>query len=244
MMIIPAIDLVRGRVVRLEQGDYERETSYLQDPLELALRYEKAGANLLHLVDLDSARDGGDVNLEVIGRICQALTIPVQTGGGVRSLADLQQRLDLGAARVVIGSLCVRQPEMVCSWLDDLGPAGIVAGLDVARGLEGGWYPRAAGWTEAGEVDLFALLDRLADHGLKHLLCTDIERDGMFSGPSLELYESIVARFPGLDLQASGGVGSAADLDAAARTGASGCIVGRALLEGRVSLKDIERWSR
>ncbi len=244
MKIIPAIDLCHGRVVRLEQGDYDRETSYQQDPLELALHYEKAGATCLHLVDLDSARAGGDANLEVIAHICRTLTIPVQTGGGVRSQDDLERRLDLGAARVVIGSLCVRQPDLVESWLEALGPEVIVAGLDVARGLDGGWFPRAAGWTETGEVDLFSLLDRLTDHGLKHLLCTDIERDGMFSGPSLELYQSIVARFSGLMVQASGGVGSPADLDAAARTGVTGCIVGKALLEGRVGMDDIERWSR
>ncbi|MFU8831306.1 MAG: 1-(5-phosphoribosyl)-5-[(5-phosphoribosylamino)methylideneamino]imidazole-4-carboxamide isomerase [Wenzhouxiangella sp.] len=244
MKIIPAIDLSRGRVVRLEQGDYARETSYQQDALELAVRYEKAGATLLHLVDLDSARSGGDANLEVIARICRALTIPVQTGGGVRSLEDFQRRLDLGAARVVIGSLCVRQPDLVESWLEEFGPEVIVAGLDVARGLDGGWFPRAAGWTEAGEADLFSLLDRLIDAGLEHLLCTDIERDGMFSGPSLELYQSIVAHFSHLKVQASGGVGSPADLDAAARTGVVGCIVGKALLEGRVDLEDIERWSR
>jgi len=243
MQLIPAIDLRDGRVVRLEQGDYHRETRYDNNPLELAQRYQTAGAQILHLVDLDSARTGGETNLEVIGQICRSLTIPVQTGGGVRCLEDLMQRLELGAERVVVGSLCVKRPDVVCAWLDSLGGDSIVAGLDVARGLSGDWLPRASGWTEAGELDLFALLDRLADAGLKHLLCTDIERDGMFSGPSNALYRTVLERYPSLAVQASGGVASSADLSAVAETGVSGCIVGRALLEGRVDITEISRWS-
>ena len=243
MIIIPAIDLRGGRVVRLEQGDYDRETRYTDDPVELALRYQTAGAQVLHLVDLDGAR-GDEANLDVIGQICRALTIPVQTGGGVRCLEDLQQRLELGAGRVVIGSLCVKRPDVVCAWLDSLGSDAIVAGLDVARGLDGSWLPRASGWTEAGELDLFTLLDRFVDAGLKHLLCTDIERDGMFAGTSNALYQAVTERHPALAVQASGGVGSSADLTAVATTGVDACIVGRALLEGRVHVDEIRRWSR
>jgi phosphoribosylformimino-5-aminoimidazole carboxamide ribotide isomerase len=244
MQLIPAIDLSEGRVVRLQQGDYNRETRYDDDPLELASRYQAAGAKILHLVDLDSARTGGEANLEVIGQICRDLSIPVQTGGGVRCLEDLQQRLELGAERVVVGSLCVKRPDVVCAWIDSLGSRAIVAGLDVARGLEGTWLPRATGWTEAGELDLFALLERLVDAGLKHLLCTDIERDGMFSGTSNALYQTLVQRYPSLAVQASGGVGESADLTAVATTGVDACIVGRALLEGRVAVEEIRQWSQ
>ncbi len=244
MQLIPAIDLRNGRVVRLEQGDYERETSYPDDPVELALRYQGAGATCLHLVDLDSARDGGETNLASIRNICHAVDIPVQTGGGVRCLEDLQQRLEAGAERVVIGSLCVKRPEVICAWLDSLGGERIVAGLDVSRGVDGAWFPRASGWVEAGDTDLFTLLDRFTAAGLVHLLCTDIERDGMFAGISTALYQAISARYAGLQLQASGGVASRDDLEAAASAGATGCIVGRALLEGRVPLSEIQRWSR
>lgn len=244
MLLIPAIDLRGGRVVRLEQGDYERETHYDQDPLALAERYQTAGAQLIHIVDLDSARDGGAANLAFIRRICRELQIGVQTGGGVRSLADLEARLEAGAERVVIGSLCVREPDQVIRWLDRIGAERIVAGLDVARDVAGGWLPKAAGWTESGSLELFALLEQLARGGLQHLLCTDIARDGMFSGPSISLYQSLVTRFPALRTQASGGIGSENDLEAAAGTGVSSCIVGRALLEGRVPLKAIRRWSR
>lgn len=244
MIIIPAIDLRGGRVVRLQQGDYDRETRYSDDPVELAERYQTAGAQVLHVVDLDSARAGGDANLETIGAICRALDIPVQTGGGVRSLDDIKRRLDLGAARVVVGSVCVRDPGTVCEWLEALSVEQLVAGLDVARDLSGSWIPRAAGWTEQGELTLVTLLDRLVDAGLKHLLCTDIERDGMFSGPSISLYRSVTERYSGLAVQASGGIGSVDDLREVARTSVAGCIVGRALLENRVPLDAIKQWSR
>ncbi|MGY6553896.1 MAG: 1-(5-phosphoribosyl)-5-[(5-phosphoribosylamino)methylideneamino]imidazole-4-carboxamide isomerase [Wenzhouxiangella sp.] len=244
MQLIPAIDLRGGRVVRLQQGDYARETRYNDDPLALAQRYQDAGAALIHIVDLDSARDGGAENLSVIGRICRDLDIDVQTGGGVRSLDDVQARLDAGARRIVIGSLCVREPDTVAGWLQSLGSEHIVAGLDVVADERGGWMPKAAGWTESGELELFALLARLTEAGLKHVLCTDIERDGMFAGPSVSLYRSLVQRYPGILTQASGGIGSEADLELAAETGVAACIVGRALLEGRVPFEAIARWSR
>jgi len=244
MKLIPAIDLRGGRVVRLQQGDYERETRYDDDPLALAKRYVDAGAKRIHIVDLDSARAGGDANLAIIERLCSELGVAVQTGGGVRSREDFQRRLDAGAERVVIGSLCVREPETVAEWLAGPQSGRIVAGLDVSQAAGGSWIPRAAGWTEAGDIDLFTLLDRLIDSGLKHLLCTDIERDGMFAGPSLALYEAVCDRFPSLAVQASGGIGSDADLVEVSQTGVTGCIVGRALLEGRVTLSEVSKWSR
>ncbi|RFF30029.1 HisA/HisF-related TIM barrel protein [Wenzhouxiangella sediminis] len=244
MKLIPAIDLRGGRVVRLQQGDYERETRYDDDALVVARRYADAGATLIHVVDLDSARDGGTANLAAIEQLCREVDADIQTGGGVRSHEDFRRRIDAGAARVVIGSLCVREPATVASWLT--GPDGerIVAGLDVSPGPEGAWFPRAAGWTESGDDDLFTLLERLVDAGLEHLLCTDIERDGMFAGPSLVLYESICARFSSLAVQASGGIGSSEDLNEVAQTGVASCIVGRALLEGRVALSEVGKWSR
>ncbi|MGY6631566.1 MAG: 1-(5-phosphoribosyl)-5-[(5-phosphoribosylamino)methylideneamino]imidazole-4-carboxamide isomerase [Wenzhouxiangella sp.] len=243
MIIIPAIDLRAGRVVRLQQGDYDRETRYADDPIELALAYEQAGARCLHVVDLDSAREGGEANLDAIGQICAALSIPVQTGGGVRQLDDLKARLDRGAARIVIGSLCVREPELVCDWLAEIGPDKLVAGLDVSRDEQGQWRPRAAGWTEAGAMTLNQQLDQFQAAGLKHLLCTDIARDGMLGGASLELYRELVHAYPSLAIQASGGIGQEADIEAAAKTGVAGCIVGRALLEKQVPIEAIGRWS-
>lgn len=244
MILIPAIDLREGRVVRLSQGDYDRETHYPTDPVALARRYAAAGARWIHIVDLDGARSGNENNLDSIARICDAVDVPVQTGGGVRCLEDVELRLERGAKRVVLGSLCVRQPGTVCAWLDTLGGETIVAGLDVARTLDGQWIPRAAGWTESGDLDLFSLLSLLGDAGLEHLLCTDIERDGMLSGPSTALYRSITERFAHIQLQASGGIAGPSDLEEAAGSGASSAIVGRALLEGRMDFDEIGRWSR
>lgn len=242
MILIPAIDLRHGRVVRLQQGDYARETRYVETAQALARLYQDAGAALIHIVDLDSALDGGDGNLALIGEVCSALDIPVQTGGGVRGKVDVHARLDAGATRVVIGSVCVKQPDVVSDWIAEFGAGRIVAGLDVKRDEQGRWVPQASGWTEAGELDLFALLDRLVKAGLQHLLCTDIERDGMLTGAGVPLYESLQQRYPALKTQASGGIGSEDDIQAVAATGVHGCIVGRALLEGRVSLDAIGRF--
>lgn len=244
MILIPAIDLRHGRVVRLQQGDYARETRYAETAPDLARLYQDSGAGLVHIVDLDAALDGGDGNLALIGEICGVLDIPVQTGGGVRGTADVQARLDAGAARVVIGSVCVRDPQSVCDWIESFGAERIVAGLDVKRDAGGRWMPQAAGWTESGEQDLFELLEQLTGAGLEHLLCTDIERDGMLTGAGVELYEELREHFPTLKIQASGGIGSEADIEAVSSTGVHGCIVGRALLEGRVPMTAIGRFPR
>lgn len=244
MQLIPAIDLRNGNVVRLQQGDYDRETRYDDDPLEVAERYQNAGASLIHIVDLDSARHGGNANLKIIRKICSKLSIQVQTGGGVRSQADVEARLEAGAARVVVGSMCVREPDTFEKWIRKFGSEKLVAGLDVARATDGGWIPRAAGWTEAGSLDLFTLVKRFYDAGLKHLLCTDIERDGMYAGPSLVLYEALVSRYAAIRTQASGGIGNLSDLVEVSHSGVAACIVGRALLESKVPLKAIAQWSR
>lgn len=246
MYLIPAIDLREGRVVRLSQGDYDRQTDYAEDAVALAERYQSAGARMLHVVDLDGARSGDGHNLSTIAAIGQALRIPVQTGGGVRSLDDIAQRLEAGATRVVVGSLCIKAPQLFEAALARFGPSALVAGLDVlaedsAQGTV--WRPRAAGWTEAADSDLHALLARFGDAGLQHLLCTDISRDGMLAGASTALYEELVARYPDLAIQASGGIGEEADLVAVAATGVDACIVGRALLEGRIEHDRIRAWS-
>lgn len=246
MHMIPAIDLRDGRVVRLSQGDYARQTDYADDAVTLAQRYQAAGASVLHVVDLDGARSGEGGNLNTIERIAQALTIPVQTGGGVRSVDDIAKRLDAGATRVVVGSLCVRTPALFTEALARFGADQLVAGLDVlAEDTATGplWRPRAAGWTEAAESDVHTLLETFCDAGLRHLLCTDISRDGMLAGASTALYDELVARYPQLLIQASGGIGEESDLVAVAATGVAACIVGRALLEGRIALERIRAWS-
>lgn len=234
----PAIDVRDGRVVRLVQGDYDRETRYAADPFALAMRYADAGARWLHLVDLDAARAGGYTLAPLLRRIAEDGRLRVQTGGGVRDEAAIAAILDAGASRVVVGSLAVREPERVVEWLRSFGAERITVALDTRRDDDGVWRLPVHGWTERAERDLEACLDLYAEAGARHLLCTDIARDGMLQGPNLDLYRTVVARVPALALQASGGVRDAADVAAARNAGCAGAVLGKALLEGRLTVEE------
>ncbi len=232
MQVIPAIDLLEGGCVRLKYGDFTQRQNYAADPLELAEDYAGAGAQWLHVVDLAASRDGADANIKPLLSLLEKAPQSVQTGGGVRDEADLQLRLDHGADRVVVGSICVTQPERFARWLSKFGPDRIVAALDVQIDDSGIPWPRTHGWTKGSARSLWQLLDYLHDKGLRHLLCTDISRDGAMTGPNLELYRNIVRKYPDLSLQASGGVSKLADLEQLSHTGADAAITGKALLEG------------
>jgi phosphoribosylformimino-5-aminoimidazole carboxamide ribotide isomerase len=234
--IIPAIDLREGRVVRLKQGDYAQQTSYDTDPRALALSYAAAGARWLHLVDLDGARSGALDNLRVIESIV-ADGMRVQAGGGVRSEADLRRLFDAGVWRVVLGSVAIRDPASVAGWLGTYGPERIALALDTRR-IDGRWALPSAGWTELEARTLDELAPWYAAHGARHLLCTDIDRDGMLAGFNLDLYRHLTGIVPTLAIQASGGVRSPADIVAAREAGASAVILGRALLEGKFELAE------
>lgn len=234
----PAIDVRDGRVVRLLQGDYARETRYADDPFALAMRYADAGARWLHLVDLDAARAGGYTLAPLLRRIAEDGRLRVQTGGGVRDEAAISAILDAGASRVVVGSLAVCEPQRVVEWLRSFGAERITVALDTRRDDDGVWRLPVHGWTERAERDLDACLDLYAEAGTRHLLCTDIARDGMLQGPNLDLYRSVVARVPALALQASGGVRDAADVAAARAAGCAGAVLGKALLEGRLTVEE------
>jgi phosphoribosylformimino-5-aminoimidazole carboxamide ribotide isomerase len=232
MQLIPAIDLLDGRCVRLVHGDFNAVTWYDEEPARIAARYENEGAEWLHVVDLEASRDGASADSSALFALLQRATQKVQTGGGVRSSADVQLRLDQGASRVVVGSICATETERFVGWLEKLGPEYLVAALDVRIDSQGVPRPRVFGWTEEAELDLWDLLNILVTSGLQHALITDISRDGAMSGPNVELYADILKRYPDLQLQASGGVSRVADLTALAATGASAAIVGKALLEG------------
>lgn len=234
--IIPAIDLREGRVVRLQQGDYDRQTRYDVDPLTLAASYRDAGARWLHVVDLDGARVGRFTQLALIGQLAR-IGLQVQAGGGVRDVADVQRLLDAGATRVVIGSIAVRAPETVGGWLRDFGAGRLVIALD-ARQRDGAWQLPTAGWTQAGDATLDERVRAYATAGAGHLLCTDIDRDGMLGGLNIELYRHLGTLAPTLAVQASGGVRDLDDLCTARAAGAAGVILGRALLEGRFTLAE------
>lgn len=237
-ILYPAIDVRGGRVVRLRQGDFARELRYDDDPLALARRYAEAGATWLHLIDLDAARVGGYTLTVLLERIVEETGLRVQTGGGVREGVDIARMLSAGAARVVVGSLAVREPRRAIEWIAHFGAEKVAVALDTRADADGVWRLPVHGWTEAGEQRLFDRLELFLEAGLRHLLCTDIARDGMLAGPNLDLYRELHARAPGVALQASGGVREVADLIAAREAGCSGVVLGRALLEGRIGLDE------
>jgi phosphoribosylformimino-5-aminoimidazole carboxamide ribotide isomerase len=234
--VIPAIDLRGGKVVRLAQGDYARQTVYADDPLALAASYVDGGARWLHLVDLDGAQAGTLTNLPVLAAIARS-GLRVQAGGGVRDLGDVQRLFDAGVERVVLGSVAIREPQRVADWLQRYGGERFTIALDTRREGER-WSLPSAGWTRPESRTLDELAPWYAAHGARHLLCTDIERDGMLAGFNLALYRHLAQLAPALVVQASGGVRSVADIRAARAAGASGVILGRALLEGRFSLPE------
>jgi phosphoribosylformimino-5-aminoimidazole carboxamide ribotide isomerase len=234
--VIPAIDLRSGQVVRLKQGDYAQQTTYAADPHALAQHYADAGARWLHLVDLDGARSGQLDNLAVIRSIAADGT-RVQAGGGVRDEVDLQRLFDAGVQRVVLGSVAIRNPELVAGWLGKYGADRLTLALDT-RCIDGRWTLPSVGWTEIGTRTLDELAPWYAGRGARHLLCTDIDRDGMRAGFNLDLYRHLAHSVPQLAVQASGGVRSLDDIRAAREAGAGGVILGRALLEGRFAIED------
>ncbi|MBB4128966.1 phosphoribosylformimino-5-aminoimidazole carboxamide ribotide isomerase [Xanthomonas translucens] len=237
-IVYPALDIRDGRVVRLAQGDYARETHYGDDPLPRAQAFADAGAGWMHLVDLDAARAGGYTLAPLLSQIGTQTGLQVQTGGGVRSRADVQRILDAGAARVVIGSLAVRDRESVLEWLAEFGAERITVALDTRQDAQGVWRLPVLGWTETSSLALEQLAGEYAAAGLKHLLCTDIARDGMLSGPNLELYAYLRRIAPGVQVQASGGIRDAADVRAAREAGCAGAVLGKSLLEGRLRLDE------
>ena len=231
MKLIPAIDLLDGRCVRLLHGDFDKVTRYLALPEELAVSYAEAGAKWLHVVDLAASRDGADADTSALLKLLGQAPQSVQTGGGVRNDRDVTLRLDAGAARVVIGSLCVTDTSSFITWLEQFGAEKLVAALDILIDEQGIPWPRIHGWTDQADRDMWQLLDELVAGGLVHLLCTDISRDGALNGPNLDLYTEITKRYPKLQLQASGGVSSLFDLEDLLSTGATGVITGKALLD-------------
>lgn len=241
MQLIPAIDIRHGRCVRLLQGDFEAETRYEVDPGELARRYRSLGAEWLHVVDLDGAASGEPANRDLIAGIAATTNLRVQLGGGIRSLDNLLEVLEY-ADRAVIGSLAVLEPDRVAGWLAEIGPERITLGFDVRISADGAAFVATHGWTRTTATSLADAIERYRGHGLRHVLCTDVTRDGALTGPNLELYADCVARWPALAFQASGGVRDVRDLELLAETGAASAISGKALLENRISEQEIRRF--
>ncbi len=236
MIVYPAIDLRNGACVRLMHGRFDQSTHYDDAPAARLASFAAAGATWAHIVDLDGAEAGQAMQHGLIGELASAIDIRIQSGGGVRSAEDVERLLDAGVSRVVVGSLAVSQPNTVLAWLERFGADHLTLAIDVKADGER-FGPALKGWTEAAEVDLWTALDRYPVGAAKHLLVTDVGRDGALTGPNLDLLAEIHLRRPDLWLQASGGVADLTDLTGARSVGASGAIIGRALYENRFTLE-------
>jgi phosphoribosylformimino-5-aminoimidazole carboxamide ribotide isomerase len=234
MLLIPAIDLRGGRCVRLHQGDFAAQTRYECSPRELLEKYQALGASWVHVVDLDGARDGVLANRTVIAELAARGGPRLQVGGGVRSPEVIEDLLSSGTERIVIGSAAVERPDEVIDWMSRFGADRICLALDVRHDARGEPQVRTRGWKSASAASLWEALDVYPAALVRHVLCTDIERDGTLTGPNLELYLDAVERFPRIAWQASGGVRDAADLHALSRTGVAAAVSGKALLEARI----------
>lgn len=242
MLLIPSIDLRGGRCVRLLRGDFAAETRYDLEPHELLGRYRALGARWLHIVDLDGARDGQLANRSLLLTLASQRAVNLQVGGGVRSLAVVDDLLRNGIDRVVVGSAAVEEPAAVAEWIAKYGPDKVCLAFDVR--LDAGGTPRVQtrGWTQATSLSLWDAVDGFAAVGLLHVLCTDVQRDGALEGPSMSLYAEALRRHPGVQWQASGGVRDASDLAALRKLGVAAAISGKALLEERIAAADIKNY--
>lgn len=233
MRLIPAIDIIDGKCVRLSKGDYSTKIVYGDDPLEMAKRFEDSGIEYLHIVDLDGAKSKQIVNHKILESICKETRLNVDFGGGLKSQSDLKIAFESGASQVTIGSLAVSNPQLVRQWLADYSADKIMLGADC--------YNRKIatnGWTESSDLEVLSFIQEYNNDGVKYVVCTDISRDGMLTGPSLDLYKDILTQ-TSVNLIASGGVSKIEDLKRLKAIGCEGAIIGKAIYEGRITLKEL-----
>jgi len=239
MEIIPAIDIIDGKCVRLTQGDYSQQTIYNENPLEVALQFEDAGLKRLHLVDLDGAKAGTVKNWKVLEQLTAKTSLVIDFGGGIKKEEDLTVVFNSGAAYATIGSLAVKQETVFVEWLKKYGAAKFLLGADVKEEKIA-----VAGWLETTDIWIYDFIAQYMAHGIQQVFCTDVSKDGKLEGPSLHLYQQILAKFPSLHFIASGGVSNMHDLEALRETGCTGAIVGKAIYENRISLKELSKFNR
>jgi len=232
--IIPAIDLLGGQCVRLVQGNYDMQHVYGNDPVKIAQQFERAGCNRLHLVDLDGARSGAVKNLAVLEKIAAATGMSIDFSGGIRTAAACRSVINAGAAFIGIGSMAARQPELVKSWMIKIGLDRFLMGADVRDG-----FISIGGWIEKTAIGIHDFIRDYFEFGIRNFFCTDIAKDGMLQGPSLQLYQEIINAFEGICLTASGGVTTMQDIQMLESIGCSGVIVGKALYEGTIKLTEL-----
>lgn len=234
--LVPAIDLIDGKCVRLTKGDYSTKKVYNEDPLEVAKQFEAHGIKRLHLVDLDGAKTGHIVNYPIIEKIASRTNLFIDFGGGLKSDEDLKIALESGAKMVTGGSIAAKNPDIFIHWLTKYGPEVIILGADAKD-------KRIAisGWEEETDLELLQYIDSYISKGISKVICTDISKDGMLEGPSIDLYQEILSEQKDLFLIASGGVSSLQDIENLAENGLSEVIIGKAIYENRISLKDLEQ---
>ena len=238
MELIPAIDIIDGKCVRLTKGDYAQKTVY-GDPLEMAVEFERIGFRRLHVVDLDGAKSRHIVNSDVLRRITASTSLVVDFGGGIKSDDDVKTAFDCGAAMVTVGSVAVTQPQLFERWLQKFGTKQIILGADVRNGRIS-----INGWKENSTEELLPFLKRYVDMGVSNVLCTEISKDGTLSGPAVQLYMQVMAAWPSLHLIASGGVSSLDDICRLHHEGIPAVVFGKAIYEGRINLNELMAWHR
>lgn len=237
MQIIPAIDIIEGKCVRLTQGDYEQKKIYNEHPLEVAKEFEDAGLQRLHLVDLDGAKAGAVKNWKVLETIAVKTSMVIDFGGGIKKEEDVRVVFNSGAALATIGSLAVKNEFEFVKWLLTFGADKFLLGADVKEEKIA-----VSGWLETTDVWIYDFIQKYIDHGVQQIFCTDVSKDGKLEGPSIELYKNIISKFPKLHFIASGGVSSIKDLQELKAIGCSGAIVGKAIYENKISLTDLNQF--
>lgn len=235
--LIPAIDIIGGQCVRLTKGDYDQKTVYRDAPAEVAKEFEQIGFKRLHVVDLDGAKSKHIVNSEVLRRVTTDTQLVVDFGGGIKTDEDIEKAFAAGASMVTIGSIAVTDPNLFMGWLEKYGAEHIILGADVRHG-----NISINGWKEDSAEDLLPFLKKYVDAGVKNVLCTEISKDGTLTGPAIELYQSIMAAYPGLHLIASGGVSSIDDIKALEAAGIPAVVFGKAIYEGKINLNELWDW--
>jgi phosphoribosylformimino-5-aminoimidazole carboxamide ribotide isomerase len=234
MTIIPAIDIINGKCVRLTKGDYAQQKIYNTNPVDVARQFADAGFTRLHVVDLDGARAGKITNMAVLENIAAATPMVIDFGGGVKDINDVEAVLNAGAAMVTIGSLAVKHPEILEEWIMEFGAGHFFIGADVLEG-----NVKISGWLQDGGIGIFDFVENLIRIGADNIFCTDIAKDGMMQGPAVELYTNILERYPQINLTASGGVSHIDDVTQLKETGCSGVIIGKAIYENLVTLDQL-----
>lgn len=235
MRIIPAIDIINGNCVRLQQGVYQKKIIYDKNPVEVAKSFEDIGIKNLHLVDLDGAKAKKIVNHNILEQICSQTKLQVDFGGGIKTEKDLVLAFDCGAAQVTVGTIAIKSPELVEQWIREFGADRIILGADVRNQMVS-----VNGWQEDTEKNIFDFVNEYGQRGIKSVISTDIATDGMLRGPSFQLYQDLIAAFPQLNFIASGGVASLNDLIQLEKIGVDGVIIGKAIYENRITLKDLK----